>query len=1378
MGLFMTSLTCLHNNKKGNIFALLFAAVGLTGVLGVVGMQTVSGPIQTITKVTQKNITDTDVITNGRILILNATVRPENDAADPNYDGDPEFEAYPMETTCSGTPVNGGCLTSDIGLVLTDPWGTNYGYCTWNHGATRTGVADTLNGRTDTDGYVIAVISAGPDKTFNTTCNAYDDNATRASDPGGLSPDVVSGMRVDGTDDIAKVWSYAEAKANSGGLWSEVGATGAAIERDLAIGTGVNQISINQSTGQSDFPFMRLGTLSQRTGSNTVDMLGGLKLDTQTEVVNAECAGASDAGTLRWNSTGTSVEVCDGTAFVSVATSGGEPWRVRDADGNTTITMATTATGNEDTITMATAGTTRMTISATGVLDIVGDTDIGGALTVDGNVTLGDAGTDTVTVTGDLTVSGDDITMGTNTLGAVMVADGTNFNPVVMSGDATIAADGALTISANAVEGSMVADDTLDFDDFSDTMSLDASTSITADGTEVLSIVNTGTGNSFVVNDGVNNFIIDDSGNVSMAANATVSGNLTGNGNVTLGDATADLVDIDGTLQIGAGDACSAGGDAGKLQYAGGTLQYCNGTAWQNASAPARLTDIGNVENGIEIVGNDEYVLVYDHDDLQWEARNASGLTAGSSINSDSAKQLIDGTPNGNNTWIRVTDDPTGFANNDIIRMATSGNERLRIMPGGNVGIGTTTPLEELSVSNATASSTIQIDGADTANSAVDFITTGAGVVGGTGTARGWSTFARGSSFAVANEQQDFAFSYHDGTSWNRVLTLNQTQYNVGINTSTPDNSSILDLTSTAKGLLPPRMTTVQRTAMTTTYTAAGIADGLVVYDTDLDALFVYDNDDTIWRSLGGAGGTAGSLVDSGAGDTSIEVDTAGDGSDNTTVFTNNTAETMRITSAGNVGIGTTTPSDKLHVAGNMRTDNSLILGLTPGSAPIYVTPTVDAGSISTNIIDWDKIVNTMELDATTTIDMDTNTADLNFDGGTLFIDDDGQVGIGTATPNASAILDITSTDKGVLLPRLTTIERDAMDDAYGAGEEGMTVYNEDDNTYQFWDGAAWQSFATSAGSSNEVIDGDTDTWIRVMDDDGTTDNDTMRFAVGGSVERMRISSAGNVGIGTTTPASALDVSGDISVSNYVKFGGVSGNAPVYVTPTIPVANLTGNLDWNNLSNAMTLDATTTIDMTAGDLNFDSGTLFIDNADFVGINNASPDVALDVTGDIEYSGTLNGMSDRRLKTDIHELSPDDLIAKLSKIKTYEYKMKNDKNGRVEFGVMAQELEILFPELVRTAKDEMGTKSVNYIGLMIPMIEVSKALKVENDMLKADIAALQSDTDVIKAQINMLNKATLGTVRGASFAPMMMMLFGFIGGGLFMWILVQRPSRKS
>ena len=74
------------------------------------------------------------------------------------------------------------------------------------------------------------------------------------------------------------------------------------------------------------------------------------------------------------------------------------------------------------------------------------------SITTTGNVTVG----------GDLTVTGDDITMNTNTSGAALIADGTNFNPVVISGDATIATNGALTIANDAIDSQHYADGSID----------------------------------------------------------------------------------------------------------------------------------------------------------------------------------------------------------------------------------------------------------------------------------------------------------------------------------------------------------------------------------------------------------------------------------------------------------------------------------------------------------------------------------------------------------------------------------------------------------------------------------------------------------------------------------------------------------------------------------------------------------------------------------------------------------------------------------------------------------------------------------------------------------------------------------------------------
>jgi hypothetical protein len=67
-------------------------------------------------------------------------------------------------------------------------------------------------------------------------------------------------------------------------------------------------------------------------------------------------------------------------------------------------------------------------------------------------------GTTNVTIAGDLTVSGDDLTMGTNTSGAALIADGTNFNPVVISGDISINTSGVAAIGSGVIVEADIAD--------------------------------------------------------------------------------------------------------------------------------------------------------------------------------------------------------------------------------------------------------------------------------------------------------------------------------------------------------------------------------------------------------------------------------------------------------------------------------------------------------------------------------------------------------------------------------------------------------------------------------------------------------------------------------------------------------------------------------------------------------------------------------------------------------------------------------------------------------------------------------------------------------------------------------------------------------
>ena len=83
--------------------------------------------------------------------------------------------------------------------------------------------------------------------------------------------------------------------------------------------------------------------------------------------------------------------------------------------------------------------------------------DTGGTVGGATKITLDSSGN--VTIAGDLTITGDDLFMNTNTAGHILVGDDTNYNPVAVSGDISLASNGAVTIANDAVESGMLNDD-------------------------------------------------------------------------------------------------------------------------------------------------------------------------------------------------------------------------------------------------------------------------------------------------------------------------------------------------------------------------------------------------------------------------------------------------------------------------------------------------------------------------------------------------------------------------------------------------------------------------------------------------------------------------------------------------------------------------------------------------------------------------------------------------------------------------------------------------------------------------------------------------------------------------------------------------------
>jgi hypothetical protein len=297
---------------------------------------------------------------------------------------------------------------------------------------------------------------------------------------------------------------------------------------------------------------------------------------------------------------------------------------------------------------------------------------------------------------------------------------------------------------------------------------------------------------------------------------------------------------------------------------------------------------------------------------------------------------------------------------------------------------------------------------------------------------------------------------------------------NVAVNNSgaVADPKAMLDISSNSKGVLIPRMTQVERDAIT------GPPNGLMIYNTSTNSFQYYNS--AVWNNI------------------------------------------------THSGIATGTPNKVPRFLG--------IWGLTPGLM------TDDANGVSIN-----------------------NTS---------------------AVASASAILDISSSNKGLLMPRMTTLQRNAI----AAPANGLLVYDTDMSALMFYNGSVWGGVnGNGAGewniSGNNIYNNNTgnvgigtsapqarlavDSSIMLDADnsnDGTLNRSALLFGndkkvgimrswVNGSnfrsglafstsnIRRMLIDSIGRVGINTTSPQQILHVSGNTYIGGNL---GIGSTTPDY----------------------------------------------------------------------------------------------------------------------------------------------------------------------------------------------------------------------------------------
>ena len=228
----------------------------------------------------------------------------------------------------------------------------------------------------------------------------------------------------------------------------------------------------------------------------------------------------------------------------------------------------------------------------------------------------------------------------------------------------------------------------------------------------------------------------------------------------------------------------------------------------------------------------------------------------------------------------------------------------------------------------------------------------------------------------------------------------------VGIGTSTPHPSAILELSSTTKGLLILRLTEAERQAL------PDPATGLLIFNTTTGELNFYNG--SSWRRIpsNAVSAASGTGTPSGEG---VGIDASG-------------------------GIGIPDPSAILDVKA---TDKGVLI---PRTTPAAITGPVAGLTIyntSTNLLNYFDGTSWREPCG---VLVDNNKGIGAVPGSGVAINTTGN------PPHPSARLDVTHTSKGLLLPRLTSAQRDAVINP----AVGLIIFNTTEGRIEYWRGNQW----------------------------------------------------------------------------------------------------------------------------------------------------------------------------------------------------------------------------------------------------------------------------------------------------------------------------------